>query len=133
VDLSTSLRSYWGAEGDTWNGSSTPPPSSPPTDSYDRNCGGSSSSPAPPPPPPPAALSLTATKLKAKGKAQVELRWTGATSSQVEIHRQDALLLTTANDGLHVDALGRRPRGTYRYRVCEPGGAACSPEAAVTF
>lgn len=134
VDLSTSLRSYWEPEGDTWNGSSTPPPTNPPTDSYDRNCGGSPSSPAPPPPPPPpSALSLTATKLKAKGKAQVELRWSGAASSQVEIRRQDALLLTTANDGLHVDALGRRPKGTYRYRVCEPGGAACSPEAAVTF
>lgn len=65
-------------------------------------------------------------------KRYVDLTWSGATTSQVEVYRNDALRTTTANDGTHTDNLNRQT-GTFRYRVTHPGGAPTSDEATVTF
>jgi len=61
--------------------------------------------------------------------ARHELRWTGATGGNVDIYRDGARILTTANDGMEID---RTDRGTKVYRVCNAGTTTCSTDVSVT-
>lgn len=79
----------------------------------------------------PANITLSASVRKVKSKTHVDLAWSGATTAEVEIHRNDSLLVTTVNDGAHTDSLGAR-KGTFRYRVSHPGGSPVSNEVVVT-
>lgn len=81
---------------------------------------------------PPATITLSAVGRTVGRKRYVDLNWSGATTSQVEVYRNDVLRTTTANDGAHTDNLNRQT-GTFRYRVTHPGGAPTSDEATVTF
>jgi hypothetical protein len=59
----------------------------------------------------------------------VTLTWSGATSASVDIYRNGAIVVTTPNDGNHVDAAGS---GTHQYRLCNQGSTgACSPQVQV--
>jgi dipeptidyl aminopeptidase/acylaminoacyl peptidase len=80
----------------------------------------------------PAPITLSATPRTTRRKHYVDLVWSGATASGVEIRRDGSVIATTANDGAHTDNLNRRT-GTFRYRVSHPGGAPISNEAVVTF
>ena len=52
--------------------------------------------------------------------------------SAVDVQRNGVVLAPgSANDGVHVDNVGKRA-GTHRYRVCEAGSSTCSPEVTVT-
>lgn len=66
-----------------------------------------------------------------KGKAYADLTWSGASGASVDVWRNGAKLVTTANDGAHTDALGKA--GTFSYKVCEVGTTVCSAPATVTF
>lgn len=68
-----------------------------------------------------------------RGRHVVDLSWVGATSDEVDIHRDLQLLTTTANDGTYTDAIGVRASGTYAYQVCETGTAKCSDIEMVRF
>ncbi len=61
-----------------------------------------------------------------------DLTWSGATTGEVEIRRNDAVVATTTNEGTYTDRLGRAS-GTFRYRVTHPGGTPSSNEVTVTF
>lgn len=78
-------------------------------------------------------ISLTATGYKVKGRHHIDLEWSGATSTSVDIHRNGSLLVTTANDGFHTDATNNRGGATYTYQVCEAGTSTCSDTVTVTF
>jgi secreted PhoX family phosphatase len=80
----------------------------------------------------PANIVLSAAKRVSGRKHYVDLTWSGATASNVEIRRNDVVVATTANDGAHTDSLGRST-GTFRYRVSHPGGSPISNEVTVTF
>lgn len=80
---------------------------------------------------PASAITLSARGYKVKGSPTVDLTWSGATGANVDILRNGALLVTTANDGAHTDRVGKT--GTFRYRVCEAGTTICSNEVSVTF
>lgn len=86
-----------------------------------------------PPPPPPSGITLSAVGRKVKGFQHVDLSWSGAAGTSVDIHRDGAKLVTTANDGRHTDALERKGGGTYRYKLCEAGTTTCSSEVTVVF
>src|SRR5438034_2532406 len=73
----------------------------------------------PTPTPTPGPITLTALGRKVGGINTVRLDWSGATSSQVDVYRNNALIVTTANDGLYVDSTGDTGRARYTYRVCE--------------
>jgi subtilisin family serine protease len=80
------------------------------------------------PPPPPANVILSAAR---KGK-KVELKWSGATSTNVDIFRNGALhVAATANDGLYSDPISGR--GSYTYQVCMTGTTSCSNAVTVAF
>lgn len=78
-------------------------------------------------------IALTASGSKVKGKQQVALGWSGATATKVDIFRNGALILTTANDGSQTDALNQRGGGTYGYQVCNTGTTTCSATVTVVF
>ena len=63
----------------------------------------------------------------------MDLSWSGATSSNVDVYRNNVRIVTTANDGFYTDPIGRRGHGTYTYQVCNQGNQTCSNQATVTF
>jgi serine protease len=78
-------------------------------------------------------ISLTATGYKVRGRQTVDLTWSGATSTNVDVYRDGALLTTTANDGFYTDNIDQVGGGSYTYKVCEAGTSNCSNEATVIF
>jgi Bacterial protein of unknown function (DUF839)/WD40-like Beta Propeller Repeat len=80
----------------------------------------------------PATITLSASKRTKGRRHYVDLTWSGATTAKVEVRRNGAVIVTTANDGAYTDNLLLRT-GTFRYRVSHPGGSPISNEVAVTF
>jgi PKD repeat protein len=78
-------------------------------------------------------ISLTATGYKSKGLQKVDLNWSGATSTDVDVYRDGSVIITTLNDGEHIDNIDQRGGGSYSYKLCESGTTSCSNEATVTF
>ena len=74
-------------------------------------------------------ITLTVRALSSNGGRRAELQWTAASGANVIIRRQIGTgplttLLTTADDGQHVDT--GLSKGTYRYQVCSQHDATCS-------
>jgi len=82
--------------------------------------------------PPPPVITISLRKYKVKGVANVDLTWSGATASTVDVQRNEEVVVTTPNDGAHTDVLGK-VSGTFTYRVCNAGTSTCSASASVTF
>lgn len=78
-------------------------------------------------------ITLSATGYKVKGQQKVDLSWSGATSTNVDVFRNGTVITTTANDGFHTDDINTSGGGTYTYKVCESGTTTCSNEATVVF
>jgi hypothetical protein len=65
------------------------------------------------------------------GTRSINISWTGAVGTNVDIYRDGVLLVTTANDGSHTDSASTG--ATYTYRVCEQGTNICSNNASITI
>ncbi|HEX2164539.1 MAG TPA: M36 family metallopeptidase, partial [Thermoanaerobaculia bacterium] len=78
-------------------------------------------------------ITLAASGRKVKGVQTVDLSWSGAASTSVDVFRNGALITTTANDGAHTDSTGQKGGGTHQYQVCEAGTSVCSNVASVVF
>ncbi len=89
--------------------------------------------PTPPPTPTPGPITLSAAGRKVGGINTVRLTWSGATSNQVDVYRNDVLIVTTANNGSYFDSTGDTGRARYSYRVCEFATSTCSNDARVRF
>ncbi len=76
-------------------------------------------------------VDLTVTLRKAGPNSFADLIWSGATTSQVEIYRNDVLITTTNNSGSYSERL--KDPGVYKYKVCETGTGVCSLEKEVNF
>lgn len=63
----------------------------------------------------------------------VQLDWRKATSSEIDVYRDGALIASTPNDGFYIDSTGDTGRARYNYQVWEAGTQTCSNEATVTF
>jgi hypothetical protein len=81
---------------------------------------------------PPSFITAMVRGYKVKGAARVDITWSGATSSTVDIQRNGVVITTTPNDGAYTDILGK-VSGTFSYRVCAAGTTTCSATATVTF
>jgi thermitase len=64
---------------------------------------------------------------------RVDLVWTGAQSTTVDLYRNGAIVLTTPNDSRETDEINKRGNGTYSYKICDMGTANCSNVVTVTF
>jgi len=82
---------------------------------------------------PPPPILLDASTRKQKAVYYVDLRWSGAVGTNVEVWRDGRSLGTTPNDGAHTDVLGKKVNPSYVYKVCEPGTDVCSNEVVVNF
>jgi hypothetical protein len=78
-------------------------------------------------------ITLTATGLKIKGLAVVNLFWTGATSNNIDIYRNGVLIATAPNIGTYTDNTGVKSRTTFTYTVCAAGTNNCSNVVVVQF
>ncbi len=88
----------------------------------------------PPPPPPPAPQIKLTVSTRSTSKARLaDLRWSGATSSRIDIYRNGSRIASVSNTGGYTDQLARRTTGTFRYKVCGAGTQQCSNEASVSF
>jgi hypothetical protein len=79
----------------------------------------------------PAVIDLTATLRMAGRNAFVDLVWSGATASSVDIWRNEEKIATASNSGSYSDRL--RTPGTYAYKVCQADTSICSNPAEVTY
>ncbi|MEE4236019.1 MAG: tandem-95 repeat protein, partial [Anderseniella sp.] len=90
-------------------------------------------------------ISLSAKGYKVKGQQYVDLKWSGASTTKVEIYRTDRdnqgtvlkperVITTTDNEGAYTDAIGRSGWGYFVYKVCEAGtSSVCSNTVQVNF
>lgn len=78
-------------------------------------------------------LSLSANGYKVKGTHTVDLSWSGASSTNIDVYRDGSLIDTTADDGAYTDSTGNKGGGSYTYQVCEEGASTCSDQVTVTF
>ena len=92
-----------------------------------------SATPTPTPTPTPGPITLSAVGRKVNGINTVRLTWTGATSNQVDVFRNNVLITTTPNDGRYDDSTGDTGRARYTYKVCEASTQTCSNNVRVTF
>ena len=85
-------------------------------------------------PPSTNPITLTAKRSKANKTQRVDLSWSGATTSSVDVYRNGTILVTTENDGAHTDNLSGASKATYTYKVCHASSTTvCSANATVTF
>jgi BNR/Asp-box repeat len=87
----------------------------------------------PTPTPTPGQIFLRAKRKRIDGINTVRLQWRGATSVNVDVYRNDVLIVTTPNDGQYDDSTGDTGRAQYVYRVCEAGTQTCSNDVTVNF
>ncbi|MDX1628405.1 MAG: S8 family serine peptidase [Fulvivirga sp.] len=78
-------------------------------------------------------ISLSANGYKVRGRHNVDLSWSGATTTNVDIYRDGVLIATTANDGAYTDSTNNRGGASYTYEVCEAGSTTCSNSVTVVF
>jgi hypothetical protein len=83
--------------------------------------------------PTPGQIMLRAKKKRINGINSVRLSWRGATSPNVDVYRNNVLIVTTPNDGQYDDSTGDTGRAQYVYRVCEAGITTCSNDIIVNF
>ena len=82
-------------------------------------------------PPPAGDITIDASTGRAKGKNYVDLSWSGASTSSVDIYRNGSLRTTTSNDGSFRDSF--RTYGSFTYKVCDQGTSNCSSDVTVSF
>jgi serine protease len=75
---------------------------------------------------------LSARGYKVQGRYTVDLTWSGASGTNVDVYRNNVLAATTANDGFYTYSSGQG-HATYTYRVCNAGTQTCSNNATVNF
>jgi hypothetical protein len=78
-------------------------------------------------------ITLSGAGRKVNGINTVRLTWDGATSTNVDVYRDNVVIVTTANDGSYTDSTGDTGRARYAYKVCEAGTQTCSNNVRVTF
>jgi subtilisin family serine protease len=92
----------------------------------ENGCGGGVT-----PPVEPGEITADASGYRAKGKNKVDVTWSGAVTSSVDIYRNGSLRTTTADDGLYTDSF--RTYGSFSYKVCDQDTNNCSAEITVNF
>jgi hypothetical protein len=85
------------------------------------------------PTPPQGGFSLAARGYKVKGMQRVDLQWSGAGASSVDVYRDGAFVMRTGNDGGQTDPVNVKGPGTYNYTVCDAGTTNCSNAVRVVF
>jgi hypothetical protein len=78
-------------------------------------------------------ITLSARGYKVQGVQTVDLLWTGATPSSIDVYRNGVSIVTVPNNGFYTDHPNGRGHATYIYEVCEAGIGNCSNQVTVNF
>jgi len=78
-------------------------------------------------------ITLSAAGRKVGGINTVRLRWSGATSTNIDVYRDGIVIATVPNTGVYTDSTGDTGRARYTYKVCAAGTSTCSNDVIVTF
>ena len=82
----------------------------------------------------PPAITLTATSREDATTQYMMLRWSGATSSRIDVYRNGVKLANvTENDGKHTVTKKTTAAATYVLKVCESNTSVCSNEVTLVF
>ena len=83
----------------------------------------------------PGDFALSVNAYKVRGVKHADLSWSGATTTSVDIYRNDSdgPIDVVDNDGSYTDEIATRGGGSYTYQVCEAGTDTCSNEATAVF
>ncbi|MBW6466857.1 MAG: S8 family serine peptidase, partial [Brevefilum sp.] len=76
---------------------------------------------------------LSANGYKVKGKKYVDLNWTGAISTNVDVFRNNTIYTTTANDGAYTTGSLGVGGGSDTFKICEAGTNTCSNEVTINW
>jgi len=85
------------------------------------------------PTPTPGQITLSANGYKVRGIDTVDLFWSGATSTNIDIYRNGALITTVPNTSTYTDSTGQRGNASFTYKICAAATATCSNEVTVRF
>lgn len=77
-------------------------------------------------------ITITAVGRKVRGTRYIDVTWSGATGSNVDIKLNGTTQTSTANDGSETLNMGR-VSGTFVVTVCETDGSTCSNEVTVVI
>jgi len=92
--------------------------------------------PSPTPQPSSSSPTLTASGYKIKGLQKANLKWSGLSSTSVDVYRGSAKVATApAAGGVYTDNIDKKGTGSFSYKVCAVGTSAviCTNSASVTF
>src|SRR5438128_9180325 len=78
-------------------------------------------------------ITLSAAGRKVGGINTVRLRWSGATSTNIDVDRDGIVIAAVPNTGTYTDSTGDTGRARYTYKVCAAGTLTCSNDVTVTF
>jgi serine protease AprX len=87
----------------------------------------------PTPTPTPGSITLSARGKKVGGINTSRLTWSGATSPNIDVNRDEVVIATVPNTGTYTDSTGTTGQASFTYKVCEAGTQTCSNEATVSF
>jgi YVTN family beta-propeller protein len=90
-------------------------------------------SPSATPTPTPGPIQLVGQPRRIGGINISRLRWTGATSPNVDVYRDGNVIATTPNNGSYDDNTGTSGEASFMYQVCEAGTQTCSNTVTVAF
>src|SRR5690606_26893976 len=83
---------------------------------------------------PTEGIQLSANGYKVQGVKRVDLSWTGATGSSVNVRRNGSTVATVPNSGSYTYNTGQRGGGgSDSYQVCEAGTSTCSNTVSVSY
>jgi subtilisin family serine protease len=79
-------------------------------------------------------ISLSTSGYKSKGTKYIDLSWSGAATSTVDVYRNGSKVGSVANTNSYTDTITTKGGGTYTYQVCEAQSTTvCSNNSTVTF
>ena len=80
------------------------------------------------------SFTLSGFGYKVKGVQHANLSWSGTDlAGNVVIQRNGVPVVTTLDDGAHVDNIGKKGGGSYQYKICESGTSNCSNIITIIF
>ncbi|GIU22293.1 S8 family serine peptidase [Shewanella schlegeliana] len=78
-------------------------------------------------------LSVTTNHYKQRGVKVVELNFSGAAGSSVDVYRNGTQIDTASSSATYTDRISTKGGGTYTYKACDSGTSTCSADVSVTF
>lgn len=78
-------------------------------------------------------LTVTADSYKQRGVKKVDLNFSGAAGSSVDVYRNGSEIGTVSSSATYTDSISTNGGGTYTYKACDAGTSTCSEEVSVTF